>query len=188
MPSKKQIINKINEIEKELIKVKSWAFEHYAIDSQQVTDNQNRMQKSSSDGSQKTVDNQFVSSTFSALDGIFDVIEDALTLFYMKKGLTKLKDIPFNTFEASLFIEDYIKKNFERKKQMYKELGLKQENKLGAITKDELFGKQENKSKGFNCLICNVPISEYGFCNKHSTHNLIHKDRIQDLCEQEKKQ
>lgn len=41
--------------------------------------------------------------------GIFDKIENALTLFYMSKNLNKLNDIPFNTFEISLFIEEYLK-------------------------------------------------------------------------------
>jgi hypothetical protein len=43
------------------------------------------------------------------LNNIFDHIEDAITHFYIKKGLDKIGDIPFNTFELSLFIEEYLK-------------------------------------------------------------------------------
>ncbi|MFW6233439.1 MAG: hypothetical protein ACOC3Z_02130 [Nanoarchaeota archaeon] len=43
------------------------------------------------------------------IEGIFDIIENAITLFYMEKGLRKITDIPFNTFELSLFIEEYLK-------------------------------------------------------------------------------
>lgn len=43
------------------------------------------------------------------VEGIFDGIENALTYYYMELGLKKLIDIPFNTFEASLFIEEYLK-------------------------------------------------------------------------------
>jgi len=52
------------------------------------------------------------------VEGIFDIIEDGLTYFYEQVGLSKLRDIPFNTFECSLFLEEYLKN--KDKKQFLK--------------------------------------------------------------------